>query len=157
MTEPHTATPADMPEHPVPENLEAAKKLRAENKKLRDRLRALETDHEAAVSRLDGMRHAEVERIAAEHLIDAADIWTAAQDVNNLVDDDGLVDAGKVSEAAQALVAEKPHLGASYRPQNRPPTERPIESLKPGASPSRGQHSTPTWADVFRPLVPPRG
>ena len=84
-TMPDAPTPAAMPQQApaddsdgsleLPENLEAAKKLRSENKNLRERLKALEGEHEAATTRLTAMQHTEVERLAREHLRDPADLW----------------------------------------------------------------------------------
>lgn len=158
MTEPHNtpepeATPADSLE--LPENLEAAKKLRSENKMLRERLRSLESDHEAAVSRLEAMRHSEVQRVAAEHLVDSSDIWSAPNGLDDVTDEFGQVDPAKVAEAAKSLTAVKPHLGKDYNPAPaKPPTDRPIEGLRTG---SPGQKPVePSWANAIQGRAPSR-
>jgi hypothetical protein len=88
MTEPNEPTPAPVePTEPVddtddaePQTIEQARKLRSENRSLRSRLHALETDYEGAVTRLAAMEHAEVERHAAEVLVDPSDVWRAQPD-----------------------------------------------------------------------------
>lgn len=140
----------------LPENLEAAKKLRSENKNLRERLRALESDYEAAATRLEGMRHAEIERLAAEHLIDPHDIW-ADLPADSVVDEYGMVNPAKVAEAAKALTASKPHLAKDYNPRPAPPTDRPIEGLRGGATPyDFTPQPQPTWSDAISARVAPR-
>jgi hypothetical protein len=165
-TTPHVPTPAAMPAHvpervsddslELPQNLEAAKKLRNENKNLRERLRALEGDYEAAVTRLEAVRHNEIQRVAADHLVDPADIWSAPADLDALTDEYGVVDVAKVTAAAEALLADKPHLGTNYRPVVKPPTDRPIESLRPGAS-APEQKSETTWAGALGARIRPSG
>ena len=94
------------------------------------------------------MRRAEVERLAGSELIDPADLWTAHPEVDGFLTDDGTIDAAKVTEAAQAITTAKPHLAAEKKTQ-RPPSDRPIESLRSGAMPDT-QTTQPTWADALR-------
>ena len=76
----------------------------------------------------------DIQRLAAETLLDPTDVWRQQPDMAALLDDEyQSVDPAKVTAAAQQLVTEKPHLA---RPQNAPPpTDRPIEGLRRGASP----------------------
>jgi hypothetical protein len=63
------------------------------------------------------------------------------------LDEFGAVDQAKVTEAAQQLVAERPHLARP--PQAPPPTDRPIEGLRRGASPD-ATPSAPSWQSFIR-------
>lgn len=119
------------------------RKVRNEAKKLRARLREAESAASAAAAALEAMRRTEVQRLAAEHLIDGTDIWTAQTTVEELLSEDGTIDAGKVAETAAAITAAKPHLAAPNTAA-RPPTDRPIESLRSGASPDRPPQK-PDW------------
>jgi len=90
-----------------------------------------------------------VERLASEHLIDPTDLWSGnTPDAAAFLDENGAIDPGKVTEAAQALTAAKPHLGAE-KPVTTPPTQRPIESLRVAAS-YNDKPTTPTWSDAIR-------
>ncbi len=137
-----------------PQTIEAARKLRSENRSLRTRLRtaesereAIKTDLEAAVTRLAAAQHSDVERHAETHLLDRTDIWRAQPDMAAFLDEFGAVDQVKVAEAAQQLVAEKPHLARP--PKSPPPTDRPLEGLRGGASPAVTP-STPSWQEFIR-------
>ncbi|BDB45385.1 MULTISPECIES: hypothetical protein [Mycobacterium] len=137
----------------LPQNLEAAKRLRSENRNLRERLRTLESDYEAAVTRYDAMQMNEVQRVAAEHLIDPADIWTTGKD---FYDEYGMPDPEKIATAATTLLTEKPHLGTNYKPTPAPPSDRPIEGLRPGATPSDyTPEPQPTWSEAISSRVGP--
>lgn len=126
------------------------KRLRKESANYRTKLREAETDIEQAAAQLGAMRHAEIERLAAEHLKDASDVWQAQSDPAAFLDEEfGTVDPAKVAEAAQSLVTDKPHYAADKRIAP-PPTDRPIESLRGGATP--GDYTGPKevqWSDVI--------
>jgi hypothetical protein len=141
-TEPNEPTPApvdDVDEHDdvdEPQTIEQARKLRAENRSLRNRLRALEEEYGAASAVLSAMQLAEVKRVAAEVLHDPDDLLAHQPDMAQYFDDEftSMISADKVTERAKELIAGKPHLAKP--PTAPPPTDRPIESLRPGA---RGQ------------------
>jgi hypothetical protein len=128
-------------------------KLRKENASWRTKYREAATDLEAAASQLGAMRHAEIERLAAEHLKAPADVWQAQPDAAAFLDDEyGTVDPAKVAEVAQSLVTEKPHYAADKRVAP-PPSDRPVESLRSGAIASGEKPTQPSWRDVIpRPL-----
>ena len=159
MTEPTEPTPAE--EHrddnttfpdaddslDLPQNLDQARKLRSENKNLRERLHIAETEREAAITRLAAADRREVERHAATVLIDPSDIWQQA-DTSAFFDDEFKDIVGdKVVEAAKAVIAAKPHLAKP--PTAPPPTDRPIEGLRGGAAPE-AKPTTPSWATAIR-------
>jgi hypothetical protein len=103
------------------------------------------------------MRMSEVQRVAAEHLIDPSDIWTAPASLSDLLDEYGVPDPAKVADAAKALADNKPHLAAAA-PVTKPPSERPIEGLRAGATPSDyTPPPQPTWSDAISSRIgPPR-
>jgi hypothetical protein len=137
---------ADEPDNPaVPRDV---RQLRRENKTLRERAKAAEAELETRSTQLAAMRRAEVERLAGSDLIDPSDLWSAHPDVDGFLTEDGTIDPTKVAEAAQAITTAKPHLAAD-KPVSRPPSDRPIESLRPGAS-SDTRPAQPTWADALR-------
>lgn len=147
-TEAEAAEPADrMPRTPEQYEAELAK-VRKEAASYRTKLRAAESDIEQTATQLGAMRRAEVERLAAEHLRDASDLWQAQPDPAAFLNDDGAVDPDKVAEAAQALTANKPHYAADKRIAP-PPSDRPVEGLRAGASPEQ-KVTQPTWSNVIR-------
>ena len=132
----------------LPQNLDQARKLRSENRALRERVHAAETNLESAVTRLAAAEHAEVLRIAAEHLIDPTDIWSAQPDMRAFYDDEfGQITADKVVATAKELAAAKPHLARPAK--SPPPTDRPIEGLRTGAAPEV-KPKTPSWSSAIR-------
>lgn len=158
MTEPVSApAPNDAPVEPaadsldLPQNLDQAKNLRSENRNLRQRAKAAEEGLEQAASRLAAMQRAEVERLASEHLFDPTDVWRAGTELASYLTEDGTIDPDKVTEAAQAITSDKPHLTAPRKAP--PPTDRPIEGLRVGASPNETP-TQPTWSGAIGSRVP---
>ena len=131
----------------LPHNLDQAKNLRSENSALRQRMKAAEESFEQANTHLTAMRRNEVERLAADHLVDPSDLWNAHDDVNGFLTDDGTIDVGKVAEAAQGIVSAKPHLAAEKK-ASPPPSARPIEGLRSGTRPD-AVTTTPTWSEAI--------
>lgn len=132
----------------LPQNLDQARNLRSENRNLRQRMKAAEEGLEQAAARLQAMQRVEVERLAATDLIDPTDVWIAHSDVDGFLTEEGTIDPQRVAEAAQAITSAKPHLAAEKK-VGRPPTDRPVEGLRPGARPD-AHVSQPTWADAIR-------
>ena len=126
----------------------AMQKLRRENQSLRTRMHEYEETLGAAAARETARDRAEVERIASEHLVEAADIWRAQPDIQAFYDDEfHQITRDRVVETAKALVAEKPHLA---RPNTAPPpSDRPIEGLRPGAR-AEEKPQPVTWSSALR-------
>lgn len=124
------------------------RKGRNEAKKLRARLREAEAAAEEASAGLEAMRRTEIQRLAADHLIDGTDIWTSVRAVAELLADDGTIDPDKVAQAATAIIAAKPHLAAEQKITG-PPTNRSIANLRGGASFGTNPPQ-PTWANAIR-------
>ncbi|KDF01934.1 hypothetical protein Y900_024145 [Mycolicibacterium aromaticivorans JS19b1 = JCM 16368] len=126
------------------------RRARNEARNLRGRLRDTETERDALTAVVDGLRRSEVQRLAAAELADARDLLDRHA-VADFLDEAGHVDPAKVSAAARALIADRPHTAAPPV-VTAPPTNRPLESLRPGASPEMQPQET-TWASALRPLV----
>ena len=125
----------------------AIRKVNNEAHNLRTRLREVEEARESDLARIAAYEKAEVERAAATVLVDPEDIWrhidAATQETFN--DEVGSIVGDRVKEAAQAIVAQRPHLA---RPQ-RPPTDQPNEGLRAGASPEPKKTEV-TWSSALR-------
>ena len=133
----------------LPQDIEAAKKLRSEAANLRRRNRELEADNERLITQTAAWQRREIERTAGEILVDASDVWRVDPEVTQSFYDAefGEISSDHVIAAAKALAAEKPHLA---RPNTAPPpTDRPLEGLRGGASPELKKTEV-TWASALR-------
>ena len=109
-------------------DMRGVRKLRNENKRLRHLLRETEENRASDLARLAAAEKREVERQAAQVLVDPEDIWRTDEATQQGWVDEKFheVIGDKVREAAEAIVASKPHLA---RPPQvaKPPSDRPIE------------------------------
>ncbi|MFC4494930.1 hypothetical protein ACFPA8_12370 [Streptomyces ovatisporus] len=117
-----------------------------EAQQLRRRLREAERERDALLERVTAFQSAEVERLAAEKLEVAGDLFAVGGiELAGLLAEDGSVDPDKVSAAADALVAERPGLAnqAAARDASR-------EALQ-GAMGARGTVAggAPSWQGLF--------
>jgi len=128
---------------------DALKKLRQENHSLRTRLRDSEEQVGIASARLTAHHRAVIEAAAkAAGLLDPSDFTAHHPDPNEFVDEFADVVPDRVTEAARALLEAKPHLAAP--PAGRPPTDRPLKSLRGGATPEDKPKPAPSWSSVIR-------
>lgn len=95
--------------------------------KYRRRLRDTEGERDGLREQLDGMRRAEVERIAGAKINKPAALWAGGVQLADLLDDQGNIDAGKVDAAVTTACAD---LGLEQRRRNVVPSE--------GGNPSMG-------------------
>lgn len=105
----------------------------------RRQLRDTEGERDALAAQLDAMRRSEVERIAGAVVAEPSALWAAEVALDDLLGEDGTVDPGKVTEAAEAARAR---LGLQPR---RAGNVVPREGSNP--TPSR----TATFASAFAP------
>lgn len=70
--------------------------------KYRRRLREAETERDQLAERIGSLQRAEVERLAAVDGLRPAALWASGAELDDLLGDDGTVDAAKVSEAIGA-------------------------------------------------------
>lgn len=127
------------------ETTEAAEaKASKEAARYRRRLREAEGERDTLAERLAALQRTEAERIGAEHLADAADLWRDGTDIAALLDDDGHLDPAKVAEAAARVAAAHPHW---RRP--KPTAQIRRGGLNSGAT-SPTDQLKPTWASVLR-------
>ena len=159
--DPGAQTPADMPttatqpERDDLHDFERAKQLRAENKGLRARAKGAEDQLTSLQARVESMQRDEITRIAGDYLRDGTDIFTGGASVADFLDDDGDVDRDVVGASTAELVAERPHWAKGYA-GDKPPTDRPIEGLKPGATPTGYTPPGLSWRDVIGHARDPR-
>lgn len=113
--------------------------------KYRTRLRDAEAARDTLSERLSTMQRREVERLAAGHLADAADIWRDGLELDTLLGEDGHLDSAKVVEAAKAVRKAHPHW-APPRPQRRNPA---ADGFRNGATGGDGLVHAPSWQSVL--------
>lgn len=139
------AEPQDDADEDDLHDLQRAKQIRAENRNLRSRAKDAEASRDGLLAELNIYRQQQVEAVAREHLRDAGDLL-ARHEITEFITADGLsVDA--VKSAAAALAAERPHLAAEPV-VTAPPSNRPLEGLRAGASPERAPQAV-SWRDVL--------
>jgi hypothetical protein len=110
----------------------------------RRQLREAEAERDQLAAQLDALRRAEVERIAADHLTKPQALWTAGAELNDLLDDSGLVDAERVRAAATQAREE---LGLES------PRERKMRGLVvpgEGTTVRTSSSSSSSWSDAFK-------
>lgn len=126
----------------------AMQKLRRECRSLRTRLHETEEEVGAQAAREMVRHRATIEAAAkAAGLVDGSDFTLHHPDPAPFLDEEFKDVVGdRVTEAAAALLEQKPYLGRAAAP----PTDRPIESLRPGASPEPAKKIEATWASALR-------
>lgn len=137
-------------------DMRAVRRLRTENQRLRHQLReaeanraSMEEAHIGDLARLSNLERRAVESTVADVLADPADLWlhtTEAQQREWIDQQFGEVIPDAARDAARALIESRPHLA---RRAMAPPSNQPIEGLRPGASP---QESKPvaSWHTAIR-------
>ena len=76
----------------------------------RRRLREVEAERDQLAARVEHLQHAEVTRLAGEHLQDPTDLWRGDDaDLAGFLTDDGTVDPDRVTAAAHQVLAAHPH------------------------------------------------
>ncbi|WP_456789764.1 hypothetical protein [Cellulomonas sp. P5_C5] len=113
-------TPANVPAHPPADHTGDAerddpdRRANAQAARYRRQLRTVEEERDELAARLQGMQRAEVERVAADLLAQPAALWATGVDVAEFIDEDGHVDADKVTAAARVAVEA---LGLAHPPR----------------------------------------
>ena len=114
--------------------------------KYRRKLRAVEGERDQLAQRLTTLQRGEAERLAADQLADAADLWRDGLDLAELLDDDGHLDPDKVTAAAESTLRTHPHWKKAAR---RTPAPGAGGGLKSGAS-NPADLRSPSWSQVLR-------
>ena len=110
--------------------------------KFRQRLADAEAERDTLRATVETMRRAEVERLAAAaDLVVPSALWAAGVSLDDLVGEDGQVDAGKVNNAVQSAVTT---LGLAIRPRS------PLPDMGQGARADVKPPGKDQWADLFR-------
>ena len=120
-------------------------KLKKEAQQQRARARDAEELVGAAAAREDVHTREQIaQAAAAAGLINGEDLFLAHPDPNEFLDEQFKdVIGDRVAEAAKTLLERKPYLG---RPVGAPPSDRPLEGLRPGASPEPKPSKKPDWS-----------
>lgn len=119
-------------------------KLKREAQQQRAARRELEEQLGATAAHLEVHNREKVAAAAAAAgLINGEDLFLAHSPDEFLDEQFRDVVGDRVAEATKALLAAKPYLG---RTVGRPPSERPIESLRPGASPEPKPDTGTSWS-----------
>jgi hypothetical protein len=117
-------TPTPEPEGAAPADTDAPKpddsNPNAEAARYRTRLRETEAERDSIAGRLTGYQRKEAERLAAAGLSKASDLWLDGLDVAELLDDDGQVDADRVTAQVAAVLDGRPQLAAVQPVKVRP-------------------------------------
>lgn len=159
ITEPPTVTdPAATPAEPVVEPTDGrdepatGQRAAREAAKYRTQLRETEAERDTLRSELDVYRTREVTRLASDSgLIEPEDLLKHT-DLRALLDD-GSVSPDLVSSAIAELRASRPQWFSDYLENTRPPSNRPIESLHPGATPRGTTTEQTTWGSFLTDAV----
>lgn len=111
--------------------LEAERKQHEAERKLR-----LEAEQrlEQLSRRVEVLQRGEVERLAAARLAAAEDVWTAGVTLDALLDAGGDIDEGKVSEALDGVLAQRPHWAKPERPMGSSDAGRGQPPAPPSAA-----------------------
>lgn len=117
-----------------------AAKARREAKSLRDRLRTTESERDTMSSQLAALRIAEVHRLAGEHLARGADLTEVGQVVvSDLLDENGIVSAALVAEAAERLTEDRRYL-----------SRKRFQGSADGGAKGGPVGTSPTWSDALK-------
>lgn len=161
--EPQNPTPADLAdaitptaqqeneiEREDPADLAHVRKLRSENKNLRERAKTAEDQLGTLNAQVESFRRSEIERIAATVLADPKDLWLGEVTPNDFLDDNGTLDAERVSAHVNDIAQQRPHWTLGNQQQLAPPSNRPVETLRAGATPlNYPREAPPTWSSVL--------
>lgn len=125
-----------------PEEQQEAQNPNAEAKRYRLRLRETETQLQAAQERVSNLQRTLAEAQLAAHLSNPSDLWeVGGQDAAEFFSEDGALDQDRLTDAARALVTDRPGLQAArgaYVPKIADaPKARPQDSFTEAFKPVR--------------------
>lgn len=122
-------------------DISEARKYRKRAQEAEASVAELTAQNELMAAQVDTLRRAHVERIAADQMVNAPDLWLIHQDVQQFLDDQGDVDTSLVTAAIDAILADRPHWRSlaplPQRPKPRPGV--PLPSRPTGTDETPGQ------------------
>lgn len=134
-------TDNDTGEEQTDRDISEARKYRKRAQEAEASVAELTAQNELMATQVDTLRRAHVERIAAEQMVNAPDLWLVHQDVDAFLDDQGDVNADAVTAAIASIVADRPHwrklAPIPQRPKPRPGV--PLPSRPTGTDETPGQ------------------
>jgi hypothetical protein len=86
----------------------------------RQRAHTAEAERDQLSALVDGMRRAEVERLAAPRLADPSDVFRDGATLADVIDDEGRVDPGKLGALIDGLIDQHPHWVRPVAPYRGP-------------------------------------
>lgn len=110
----------------------------------REQLRAAEAERDTLRTTVESMQRREVERLAADHLVKPASLWTVGTELASLINEDGTVDPERVATAAKD--ARQQHGLEDPQSARRRGPVVPRE----GSSVTSGGHKNSSWTDAFK-------
>ena len=149
---PDSAVETTEPEGPVDSAEQAEASVSRRDQKLADeaakwRVTARQTEAKLAVAeaRVAELQRQEVERILATKLAMPEDMWLSGKwSVADMLNEQGQVDAERVSAAADAVLEGRPHWRATLKPVGAPASSVTGDGdYKPGPA-------APTWQQLLR-------
>lgn len=111
----------------------------------REQLRAAEAERDTLRTTVETMQRREVERLAAEHVVKPAALWTAGTELANLLGEDGTVDPEKVATAAADA---RQQLGLEHPQAKR--LRSPVVAKEGTSYRGHGDGGNSSWADAFK-------
>jgi hypothetical protein len=124
--------------------------------KYRTQLRETEAERDTLRAEVDTYRSREVVRLAKDSgLIEPEDLLKQVPLADMVVD--GAIDPQLVQTAITGLRESRPQWFDDYAEHARPPSNRPIETLRPGATPRDFVPETKTWGSVLSDAAKKRG
>lgn len=133
-----------------PADLAHVRKLRSENKNLRERAKTAEDQLGTLNAQVESFRRNEIERIAATVLADPKDLWLGEVTPNDFLGENGDIDHERVSAHVNDIAQQRPHWALENQQAAAPPSNRPVETLRPGATPTNyPREAPPTWSSVL--------
>lgn len=144
MTEPTPADPAVEPEAEPEQDAPPAEteSPNHEAARYRTQLRAAEGERDALRATVAAMQGEHVARQASARLVDGSDLLDNGATLPDLLDEAGNVDPDKLTDALDALLVRKPHLGRVI--DGRRSTADPAVGAGPPPAPDG-----PGWGDVI--------
>ena len=120
---------SDVADEGPPPSWDEYRSLRKEAKNHRLALRNAQQERDQLRSGVDARDRREVERMIGDRMQNTADIWLTT-DLSAVRDDEGGVDADKVSAVVEQLLVDKPHWRAQGRPDFSSGVRKPIPQPK---------------------------
>lgn len=143
ITDPADSAPVDPGADPQAEP-DAEPDNNNEAAKYRRRLRDTEKQRDALAERVTAYQRTDIERQAAQHLADGADIWRDGAQLADLLTETGELDNDKITELCTTLADSHPHW------RKRVPASPPASTVTANGKITDGAPPPRTWTDLLQ-------